>query len=378
MQKTIIAAAVAGLLAMPAFAQTRVVLSGKINAAWSWTQAKGAANPAGNIKMHDRMSESGSEFHIKAYEDLGNGNQAFVDIQTAVDIFNSNPVATPDSGRLSSRRAAIGLSGKWGMLQLGKWDLHYNAQIWGGTGPNAALNQMYGAVSLLNQIGGRSYATMGCRCDNTIRYVTPNINGFQLGVGYTRNGSIAGGGERVFDPADANKIDRAYSIQANYKNGGLKLMLAYWNRQNAQAGANLRDEYSIRAGVAYSFDFGLTVGLTYDYAKMEVGPLAGPKVENDRSAFVVPIYYKSGPHQLNFAYGWANDLSNVADSGTQYWTLNYGYNVSKRTTFYVGYVQYSNERNASYDFWSNTAVGLTGANLGADPVNFSIGMIHSF
>lgn len=393
MQKTIIAAAVAGLLAMPAFAQTRVVLSGKINAAWSWDQAKGAAVRGGDIKMRDRMLESGSEFHIKAYEDLGNGNTAFVDIQTAVDIFNSNNVSTPDAGRLASRRAAIGLQGKWGMLQLGKWDLHYHAQIWGGTGPNASLNQMYGAVSLLNQIGGRTYATLGCRCDNTIRYVTPNFSGFEVGLGYTRNGGTgmnapasATSGEQAFDPGGANKVDRAYSIQANYKNGGFKAMVAYWNRQNAIQGANLRDEYSIRAGLAYTFDFGLTLGVTYDYANMEVGPNGGAKVKNHRSAFVIPVYYQTGPHQINAAYGWASDLSNVDDSGAQYWTINYGYSISKRTTFYAGFAQYRNERNASYDFWSNTAVGLaapnptTGfvGNMGADPTSFAIGMIHSF
>lgn len=396
MQKTIIAAAVAGLLAMPAFAQTRVVLSGKINAAWEWHKATGSTNGA-NQKMKDRMTESGSEFHIKAYEDLGNGNQAFVDIQTAVDIFNGNsPAATPDAGRLGSRRGAIGLQGKWGMLQLGKWDLHYNAQIWGGTGPNAALNQMYGAVSLLNQVGGRSYATMGCRCDNTIRYVTPNISGFQVGLGYTR-----GTGEATWQPSSSNKIDRAFSIQANYKYGGLKLMVAYWNRKNAQGdiglngaqvqhpkymasgrgAAQLRDEQSIRAGVAYSFDMGLTIGVTWDYTetKHKYAAAGVSDLKLKRWAFAVPVYYKTGPHQINLAYGMADDIDNWNDTGAQYWTINYGYAISKRTTVYAGYAHYKNDRYATYDFWSNTAVGTgTTSGAGADPTSFAIGLIHSF
>jgi len=391
MQKTIIAAAVAGLLAMPAFAQTRVVLSGKVNAAWSWDKATGAtAGSSGDIKMRDRMIESGSEFHIRAYEDLGNGNTAYVDIQTAVDVFNSNPVSTPDAGRLASRRAAIGLQGKWGTLMFGKWDLYYNAQIWGGTGPNAALNQMYGAVSLLNQIGGRSYTTMGCRCDNTIRYVTPDIGGFMLDVGYTRNGgtganaglsagSMGVSGEQAINPGTDNKVDRAFALAARYQLGGLKVMAAGWNRKNAGTAAAARNEWAERVGVAYTFGFGLTVGVTYDHAGMKRYAIGDTTKRKDtRSAFVVPVYYRTGPHQINLAYGWAGDLSTVEDSGTKYWTVNYGYDVSKRTTLYAGVVQYKNDAYASYDFWSNTAIGLTGSSLGADPTSFAVGIIHSF
>lgn len=395
MQKTIIAAALAGLIAMPALAQTRVTLSGRINAAYEWHRATGATSQAGNIKTRDRMTESGSEFHIRAFEDLGNGNQAFVDIQTAVDVFNRNsPADTPDAGRLASRRAAIGLQGSWGMLQLGKWDLHYHAQIWGNTGPNAGLNQMYGAVSLLNQVGGRSFATMGCRCDNTIRYVTPNISGFQLGIGYTR-----GTGETAWNPHDQNRVDRAVSLHVNYRHGGLNLMAAYWNRENAIAGhglvgtghptavatglnaenSALRNEESIRVGAAYTFDMGLTIGLTWDYTQTRhkfVSDRADLKLR--RHAWVVPIYYRTGPHQINFAYGRANDIKDFADTGTQYWTLNYGYALSRRTTAYIGIAQYRNERFATYDFWSNTAIGLTTANQGADPTSFAIGLIHAF
>lgn len=396
MQKTIIAAAVAGLLAVPAFAQTRVILSGKINASYEWVQAKGARDSNQNMKMKDRMTESGSELHIKAYEDLGNGNQAFVDLQTAIDIFGGNNKNTPGAGRIGSRRGVVGLKGKWGSLELGKWDIHYNAQIWGGTGPNAALNQMYGAVSLLNQVGG--YSTMGCRCDNTVRYVTPNIGGFQATFAYTRgqgvlSGSDASTSEIAWDSNDKNKNHRGFGIAAKYNYGGLKLMAAYWILKDSgatnAANVTLTDQMSWRLGAAYTFNFGLTIGLTYDYSEFEQAAAEGgntgasrihKKTKNKRNAFAIPVYYKTGPHQINFAYGWADDIKGDGayagdDSGAQYWTINYGYALSKRTTLYAGFVQYKNDTNAKYDFWSNT--GLNGA-VGSDPTAVSIGIIHSF
>lgn len=414
MQKTIIAAAVAGLLAMPAFAQTRVILSGKINGAYEWSKATGATHAQGDIKMRDRLIESGSELHIKAYEDLGNGNQAFVDIQTAVDIFGGNNVATPGAGRIGSRRGAIGLQGKWGMLQLGKWDIHYNLQIWSGTGPNAALNQMFGAVSLLNQVGGRSYVTLGCRCDNTIRYVTPNISGFEVSVAYTlgQGSDMLTGSEVAWRPWDQNKVNRAVGVAAKYKWGGLKIGLGYWYNSDAKGGigvqsalhpkwmsqyannanyngtngaAILRNDQSIRAGVAYTFDMGLTIGVNYDYSQTAhrfgntaTGKMTGHEIKLKRSAWAFPLYYKTGAHQLNFAYGFADDLDGWDDTGAQYWTINYGYSLSKRTTLYAGFAQYKNDKYASYDFWSNTAVGLSAANVGADPTSFTLGIIHSF
>lgn len=398
MQKTIIAAAVAGLLAMPAFAQTRVIMSGKLNASYEWVQAKGARDSNQNMKMKDRMTESGSELHIKAYEDLGNGNQAFVDIQTAVDIYGGNNVNTPGAGKLGSRRGAIGLMGKWGMLQLGKWDIHYNAQIWAGTGPNAALNQMYGAVSLLNQVGG--FSTMGCRCDNTIRYATPNIYGFEASIAYTRGQGVLSaqnGGpnysEIAWDSSDRNKNTRGVGVALKYKWQGLKLLAAYWQEYYAgatnAAEATLTDQMSYRFGAAYTFDFGLTVGVNYDHSEFSTiaahggntgHSTMGKKLKNKRNAWVIPLYYKAGPHQLNLAYGWADDIKGngtyaMADSGTKYWTVNYGYSLSKRTTLYAGVVQYKNDKNAKYDFWSNTSLG--GA-VGSDPTAYSIGLIHAF
>ena len=175
------------LFSQAALAQTKIVLSGKINTAWEWVRATGATHADGNIKLKDRMVESGSEFRIRATEDLGNGNQAFVDIQTAVDIFGSNDVVTSNAGRLGSRRAAIGLSGKWGTFMLGKWDIYENTISWAGTEGKAPNQSLHGR-GIVNMVGGKSYTQLGCRCDNTIRYITPDFSGLQVAISYTRNG----------------------------------------------------------------------------------------------------------------------------------------------------------------------------------------------
>ena len=407
---TVLAVAMAAVLSQPVQAQSQVVISGKINAAWEWVQAKGATHSGGDIKQKDRMVESGSEIRIYAKEDLGNGNQAFVDIQTAVDIFGSNDVATSDAGRLGSRRGAIGLRGKWGTIMLGKWDIYENTMSAAGT-EGSAPNQSLHGRGILNMVGGKSYTQTGCRCDNTIRYVTPNFNGLEAAFSYTRNGKGSTSGEITWRPEDENRVDRTFSAQAAYKQGGWRLMAGLWMRQNAQGGigvkdakhdrwaseyagkagfgsgaqAVLKDELSYRAGIGYAFNMGLTVAFNIDYSEIThkfadstQGHLNGNEIKLKRTAWTLPLSYKTGPHQFHLVYGQANDLSGWSDTGAKFWGAGYTYNLSKRTSLYAGYARFSNERYASYDLWSSGGIGMKAANVGADPTTMMVGITHSF
>ena len=408
--QTVLATAVVALLSQTAQAQSNVVISGKINAAWEWVQAKGATHSGGDIKTKDRMIESGSEIRIHAKEDLGNGNQAFIDIQTAVDVFGSNDVATSDAGRLGSRRGAIGLTGKWGTLMLGKWDIYENTMSSAGT-EGSAPNQSLHGRGILNMVGGKSYTQTGCRCDNTIRYVTPNFNGLEVALSYSRNGKGSSAGEAAWQQGQENKVDRTLSAQAKYKQGGLRLMAGVWMRQNAQAGigvkdakhdrwasefanksgfgsgasAVLKDELSYRAGVGYAFDMGMTVAFNMDYTEVThkfaddaTTQLNGNEIKLKRVGWTLPITYKTGSHQFHLVYGRANDLSGWDDTGAQFWGASYNYSLSKRTSIYTGYARYSNDRFASYDLWSSGGIGMKAANVGADPTTFMVGITHSF
>ena len=408
--QVILATAIAGLLSQAVQAQSQIVLSGKINTAWEWVEATGATYPDGDIKLKDRMVESGSEFRIYAKEDLGNGNHAFVDIQTAVDVFGSNDVATSDAGRLASRRAAIGFTGKWGTFMLGKWDVYENTMSAAGT-EGSAPNQALHGRGILNMVGGKSYTQTGCRCDNTIRYVTPNFSGAQVAFAYSRNGKGSTSGEATWRPADDNKVDRTFSAQATYKQNGWRLMAGFWSRQNVQGGigvkdakhdrwaseyasqagfgsgasAVLKDELSYRAGIGYAFDMGLTVAFNIDYSEIThkfasstTGRFNGNEIELKRTAWTLPISYKTGPHQFHLVYGRANDLSGWNDTGAQFWGASYNYSLSKRTSIYTGYARFNNDRYASYDLWSSGGIGMKAGNVGADPTTFMIGITHSF
>src|SRR3990167_5675669 len=91
MNRKLMVAAVAAAFAAPAaYAQSSVTVGGTINIIFDSARASGASNDnAGgnrfNIRSHDRVRDGlGSNIRFSVIEDLGGGNSAFVQVESAV------------------------------------------------------------------------------------------------------------------------------------------------------------------------------------------------------------------------------------------------------------------------------------------------------
>ena len=123
MQKKLIAAAVAGLIAVPALAQTNVTISGRFAVGYQNYSLSGGGTTGKDT--YNGISDQSSRLIFNVVEDLGGGLKAWgqVDSRFAPDVGG----ATWAGGN-----TGMGLMGSWGKFTMGRWDVHYT-EIAGGT-----------------------------------------------------------------------------------------------------------------------------------------------------------------------------------------------------------------------------------------------------
>lgn len=306
---------------------------------------------------------SESRLGIRVKEDLGNGLNAFAVFEQAVSL---------DAGTTgaAARKSVVGLSSDWGSVSLGRQassyhDLHtsYDVQADGqfsaiaGLPLNAAAMTQVAAfrvcqtealcmgnpgvlANTLAVINGNGYAArtgafVGYqkRFNNSLRYDTPNFNGFtgsvSVGVGENKTGVSKAG------------LNTAFSL--NYANGPLSLGIAHQQDQEqapavivlpgsgtpvgiTPAGGIVKLNNTLLAG---SYDFGvLRLNMGFNVAKYNM-----TGVRNQKETFIgatIPMgaltlvgqYAHSQGNSLNKATSFAGEAQ---------------YALSKRSTVYAAY-----------------------------------------
>ena len=139
--------------------------------------------------------------------------------------------------------------------------------------------------------------------------------------------------------------------------------------------AGLGDQRSTRVWGSYMFGMGLSIGLAYDDAKVDMGATS-----SKRGAWYIPINYAFGAHKVYFDYAHANDASNtVGNTSAHQWMVGYDYAFSKRTSMGVYYTDVSNSTAGRYSMFHRGAESASLLNLaGEDSRQFYIGMAHNF
>ena len=366
MQKKLIAAAVAGLIAVPALAQTNVTISGRLATGYESYKLSGPATGYDNFSA---FSDQSSRLIFNVNEDLGGGLSAWGQGDLRYDLHGANAIAP-------SGNTGMGLASKsWGKFTLGRWDVHYQ-EVAGGTNAGTRAGSLQSIVSfgLLSQVNGATIAN-GTRTQNIMMWDSPNWNGFTARLGYSTApfGTEGTTNRAVGDPGDGH----AWTGAVRYANGPWKAGLSYWNAEAEGSGmvAGAGDQRSTRAWGSYQFAMGLSIGLAFDRSSNDLGAAT-----SSRSAWYIPINYAFGPHKVYFDYSRANDASNtVGNSSGKQWSLGYDYAFSKRTSAGVYYTKVSNNTAGSYDMF---AVGRNGAALataaGEDARMWYFGMAHNF
>jgi predicted porin len=197
------------------------------------TSGQGTRNSAINGGQTDSL------WGLQGREALGNGWHAAFQLESGFD--PSNGQVEDDSGRLFNYNAWVGLGhASMGELRLGRQ--YTIGQQFGSQLEQAGWKDM--------GLGATFKASDNFQFDNTINYLSPEMNGLQVGLGYSFNaddGSASG-----FRTADNN---RAYSVGLRYEHGPL-LAIATWDELRlgnnaAAAGARPR---ALQLGVSYDFE----------------------------------------------------------------------------------------------------------------------------
>ena len=431
MNRKVLAVAVAAAFTAPvAFAQTSVTIGGTVNIMWDYAKAGGATQGAGgvdaNMKSHDRVRDgAGSNIRFFVNEELGGGNSAFVQVESAV-VTNSDERPNAVGGGQATtgwgnRNSAIGIRSKAaGRFLIGLWDLHYDEMYKVDPGW-LIMNASSSTLGLMNTFGlggttipgqGAAGVIIGNRYSNVIRWDSPVWGGFSMTAGYARPTDTppinqATGG---LNDVREGKKNRAYNIAPRFETGGLVVAYTYLQDKDigvagtvSLAGANLTSVTgnlkvtSNRIGVRYRFGMGLGIGFIYDASKLNITTAVAGGTDLKRDVWSIPITYDIGNHAVNFQYSqagdWNGNASNAcpavvgctingqtginlaSDTGAKMWALGYAYKLSKRTNVHVTYNEIKNEKAARYDLFAN-ASGNTA--FGADPKTFSLGMRHTW
>ncbi len=372
MQKKLIALAVAGLVAAPAFAQSNVTVYGVADATFDVVSVSGGTATANNTSFN-RVSTNSSLIGFKGTEDLGNGLKAVFQFESGVAFDNLGALT-------AGRDSFVGAAGGFGTVIAG--NLTGPTRLVGATmdvnagstgiGANSALlgklgNALTARVDTTSATGvaatpnARSATQTGAfdtRLTNAVAYVSPTFSGFTVIGGYVANENKVNGGVN----------SSAYDLGVTYGNGPIWAALTHAQLDTKNGTAAIASLKPENTRVAFKYDFGMAdVRVLWDSTKNQgvkqnVWGL-GTAIKAGAAGKVVAQYYK------------ANDLTNTNNTGANLFELGYEHSLSKRTILKADYARLANKANAAYDFGIN-ASGLSSA--GARVSGLQVGLRHSF
>ncbi len=384
MYRAVIALTLAIASTVPAHAQFSTArLYGSLNLDFELVDGKqfDGSNPTVN-----RVSSNSSRFGIRGVEYVGGGLNAIYQVESSVQ-------ADTGGGVLGGRETYAGLQGEWGILKAGKFltpydDIH---PIFGNA-PTLTTSILSTAAIWAQGNLQKGQGGFDARLGNSIRYESPNANGFSGEIQYSTRDSSGNADGAAGDNGDHPSEMRhanVWSFGGFYSNGPVDLGIAYERNYKVRTIGKYDDALSLTGG----YDFGATnsvfngtfnvrVAGIYEHIKYDV--LGG---DITRDFYGVSATVPVGGGLIYAFWGRANDGKGSAPDGTQVgviakgpgtasaqWELTYSYNLSIRTLVYAGYVKIDNHANAAYTFNINDYVIAPGGK----PAGLAFGIAHFF
>lgn len=354
MQKKLIALAIAGLAAVPAFAQTNVTIYGVADLTEEYVDGKGANNSRLDIEGRSRLSSNSSLLGFRGTEDLGNGLKAIFQFETGITA-DTGMGSSGNSVSLSARDTFVGLSSAWGTIVGGNL-----------TSP---VRNMGSKISMSPGATGIGFdaATYGTvlgvktgtddRAPNTVAYVTPAFMGGLTFTGAYVNGENKRNSDTI---TSSNTLVNGVGINAyqwqlgaQYEAGPAYFGLAYHDAKDPQILTTLlnqvnvtnpgtvttavgayRDELKVWRGAGtYKFGTGTKIAGLIDWQKYEFDS-NNPDLGNSdisRYAWDLGISQDFGPHTIYGEYSQANkakvggDADALGDTKIKQYTIGYNY-----------------------------------------------------
>jgi len=371
MKKSLLALAVLGAFAGAASAQSSVTLFGVVDLSANQVKNGGASTQS----MQSNQLNS-NRLGFRGIEDLGGGLKAGFWLEAAMSnesgvLGGGNGIPAPSNGSsIFSRRSTVSLFSPWGEIRAGRdyvpsfWNLVYD-DVDGANGLGQGLNIIPGIAGASTLGAG---VASSVRANGLLQYVLPaNIGGLygQAGVSAPSNNNtstIPGAGNQKY-----------YGGRIGYAAGPFDVNFAYSETQlNAFNNNPLGDKFKVwNAGG--SWDFG--VAKLYGYYN-EV------KFQNFKAdTYDISVGVPLGQGEFRAVYAHTDQkgvqgLVNLNPNDASLWSLEYVYNVSKRTALYTTFGQIDNKGTATFSVLPGTAVDAQLA--GGKSTGYNIGVRHSF
>jgi predicted porin len=352
MNKTLIAMAVAGVMAAPMAAQADATVYGKIHMS---IDAADNGTDSGTF-----LQSNSSRIGFKGSEDLGGGLSAIWQYESNASFSNctgSSCVGSSANG-FGGRNSYVGLKGSWGTVLGGRHDtpmkdVARKFDLFG--------DQVGDSRNVIGQ-GDGSGRGFDLRMNNVIAYVTPTFGGgFDARVAYVlEDNNLATGG----------KTD-ALSANISWKGGDL-LVAAGYETHGEDWNAGTESETGMRVGVKWT-PGGFIVSGFYE-TLADIGGTSG----NDADAMGVGAGFKMGKNVFKAQYYTVdNDLGSENDASVM--AVGWDHNLSKRSTVYIAYATTDNDATVTYraDAGGHQSTGSVSA-AGEDPSSLSFGIVHKF
>lgn len=315
MQKKLIALAIAGLAAAPAFAQTHVTIYGIAD-------VYGVSTDGDHLHKNgiDGGGLSGNRIGFRGTEELGSGLKAVFNYEFGTNI-DSN------SGLNGTRQAYAGLAGGFGTVVAGRLQTpgYYAASDMDVTG--AAWYSPLTAQE--NAINSTIVAGSNARLNNAVAYMTPTMGGFSGTVAYAF-------GEQVAAYDTGVKRQGVLGLGAKYAVGGLDVRGVYHRIDNLN-GARDADiqEYMLAAG----YDFG-AFRLLGSWQRQDV-----KHSKADTNIYQLGAGIKVGSAGEIVGIVSHSKIGHTEEAKSTGFGLGYNHNLSKRTTVYAGFGYLKNDDN---------------------------------
>jgi predicted porin len=347
MNKKIIAAAIAAVVAAPAVSAADTTVYGKAHVFV-------AKNDMGSTDNYTAESTN-SRLGVKGSEDLGNGLKAIFKYETTVNITDGSSAGGTFG---SARNAYVGLSGDFGTFLVGRHDTPMKVAFYA-----SGTDYLDGSIVDMNTNGFYER-----RLDNAIAYISPSFSGFTVAAAIvpgeksgtattTKSAGLNAAKTAVVvntttNANTADSLNDAYSLGVIYAGGGLKASVGYEVATSDYLG-KANDDKTWQAGASYTFgDF--VVGGNFQKTS-DMGGAAGV----DMTIWALSAKANFGNNYVIAEYG-NNDTDLKKDVDTL--GLAVGHKFSKRTQVYAAYEN----------------VDDSNAGSSKDGDRFALGMIHTF
>jgi len=268
MQLKLIALAVAGVVAAPAFAQSNVIVSGRLSESYSSFN-------------HDsfglrEQQESGSRLNFKGTEQISSDLSAFFELEHRflADVGMTNGASSTAPGVFWGEKAWLGLkSNTVGSLTLGRIFSPAYSMVGG------SMDAFGGDTIVSTNIGKRGRESN--YFDNGARYDSPVWGGFSFALAVSTPDGLQGSQNSSSTANGAGnggtgEKEPAYGLNAQYNLGKTLHVEAYWqhdvSQDNGRAGTAAAGGTTFAIGsVAPNDHFNTTgLGISYDFGFMSV------------------------------------------------------------------------------------------------------------